>query len=530
MSVPLLRHPAGKFLLRHYVELLLGCAVLFVLQTGLVPFDFFQIRPGAPQQEFFGTATSRYTFPDILSNIFMYMPIGIFLYWSLYRAMRRRGRAALLTLAASAALSIGIEWLQMYSPSRVSSLIDLFSNILGAGLGILLSSLAQFIVPRLVGAALCEFHERPHVALLKTFCGLLVFAAAVPFSFSFDAGLLKQSVKATTVVPFGNISALEAAADTAHKVGNNHAYALFRWRNLKQWSRWVAEAASFAILVWLMQPVLRGYYRFNRSGTLAMTLWLCGGLAIVLSVIQIPLVTRAADVTDILFRWLGMIVGLVARASYDSPRSIRARGAGTDRWHRVVPVGCALTFGYICYTGVIPLTFAADTGGLTGAIQAQAFLPFFGYFVTRFDLMIDDVMEKFAVYALFAGLLATCWSRLHGKTTFERTATLASIGVVIATVLEVVQAYIPVRITSLTDLILAAAGCTAGTLAQEHAVKFYRFALTRELPLAEPARPVPELVPGLTPTDVLIGTLTEPSPNAPTEPTLEPRPKPTEQP
>ena len=73
-------HPAVRFLSRHYLELLTAFAVLFVLQIGLIPFDFSDPADGEGSTEFFGTSTSRFTVPDIVSNIFLYVPIGVLLY------------------------------------------------------------------------------------------------------------------------------------------------------------------------------------------------------------------------------------------------------------------------------------------------------------------------------------------------------------------------------------------------------------------------------------------------------------------
>ena len=238
MNAPSLRHPAGKFLLRHYVELLTVLAVLFVLQTGLIPFDFFE-RPGeGGAGELFGATRTPFTIPDIISNLMLYLPVGIFLHWSLCRVLGRSRSAALLTMGLAAALSGGIEWLQAYSPTRVSSVIDLVSNLSGAAMGIGMSSLARWLVPRFVAAVLFELHERPQFMLLKAYVGVLIFVAAMPFSFSFDAGLVKRSVESATWVPFGATVAYQTTAETALAADNHSQYSFAKWHSMKCWSRW----------------------------------------------------------------------------------------------------------------------------------------------------------------------------------------------------------------------------------------------------------------------------------------------------
>ncbi len=517
MNAPVPRHPAGRFLVHHYVELLTVFAVLFVLQTGLIPFDFFAGQVEAGRGKLFAPVTSPYTLADIFSNTFLYLPIGVFLYWSLCRRRCRGAAAAFLAVGLAAALSGAIEWLQAYSPTRVSSIIDFISNVVGAGVGVAISGMARWIVPRLIGAALHEFHHRPQAALLKAYCGMLVLAAALPFSFSLDVGLLKRSVESATWVPFGAVAEYDRAADEALAAGNYWQYSFTKWQGMKRWSRWAAEAASFALLVWLAQPFLRGHYGFSSRGAVALVCWLCGGLAIGLSLLQLGLVTRGFDVTDIVFRGVGILGGLSGRSLHDRTDDNRLIDGEDARWRRLVPIGCVATLAYIVYLGVIPLTFPSEPGGLLRASASREFWPFFGYFITRFDLMMDDVMEKFGAYALFAALLVTCWSRVRDLPMWSRVARVTIVGVALSIPLEIVQAYIPVRVTSLTDLILAGGGCIAGVLAQEHAVRFYRFAVSHELPAMDGSRPEPGVPAGFSPTDVLVGSLLDPDENAPAE-------------
>jgi VanZ family protein len=364
--------------------------------------------------------------------------------------------------------------------------------------------------------------------LLKAYAGVLIFVAAMPFSFSFDAGLVKRSVESATWVPFGATAAYHSTAETALAADNYYQFSFTKWQSMKCWSRWAGETVSFGVLVWLAQPLLRRHYGFGRRGAAALIWWLCGGFAICLSGPHLIMVTRNFDVTDILFRWLGIGLGLTVRSLYARPAADRGSEAMTGRWPRGVTLACAATLAYIVYVSVIPLTFSAPEGGMGRAVLSAEFLPFFGYFVTRFDLMMDDVMEKLLVYALLGALLATCSRRLQALSMWSRVATLATIGVMIAIPLEVVQMFIPIRVASLTDLILAGCGCAAGAIGQEHAVGFYRFATSAKWPTSTgppregPASPVPS------PTEVLFDSLLDEDPAAPVEPspTRKPTPRP----
>ncbi|MFQ5592427.1 MAG: hypothetical protein ACE5HE_14810, partial [Phycisphaerae bacterium] len=100
------------------VELLTWATVLFVLLTGLVPFDF----AGAPHQhgseEPFGVLVPTFIFPDAAGNLFLYLPIGVLLHWYLWRRLASPTAACLLAIGAAALLSGTVEFLQVYSSSR----------------------------------------------------------------------------------------------------------------------------------------------------------------------------------------------------------------------------------------------------------------------------------------------------------------------------------------------------------------------------------------------------------------------------
>ena len=513
--------PPTGFLVRYYVEVLTVLAVLFVLQTGLVPFDYF---PGKESVEgsgdFFGARKSSFTFPDVIANTFLYMPIGILFHWSMYRRVRNSFAALLLAIGLGTALSGGIEWMQFHSTARISSVIDLLSNMAGTAMGALISLRCRLLLPLLVQKAASEFRERPHAALVKAYaCGLL-FVGAMPFSFSVDVNMFKKSLKTVTLVPFHAAMTSDTGDAEEAVTADPRQVALAKWSRLKCLSRWVVELTAFAVLAWLAQPILRGDYRFTQRAANTLVWWYCGTFAIGLSLIQLLLVTRGFDVTDVLFRFLGIASGLTLRLRYAiSARKMTAETLTLQR-RRLALFGSAATLAYIVYIGLIPLTLDTTEGALRRALASTDFLPFFAYFTTRFDLMMADVMEKFVSYAVLAVLLATCWTRVGRLGVASRAAVLGAVGVAVAMPLEIVQAYIPVRVAGLTDLILAACGCVAGTIAQEKAVGFYdlvtcrRAAEAKRDPRAsrEPAR-----VPAMTPADQLVASLIDPREDAPAE-------------
>ncbi len=531
MSMLRIRQGVVAFLVRHCVEALTVAVVLFVLQTGLVPFDFSADPAKTGNDSLFETSVGRLTVADIVSNIFLYVPLGAMLNWSFQRRFSGRERLAplVLSLGTAAALSFGIEWLQSFSPARVSSLIDLVSNVLGAILGVCLTSVSRLILPPIVSAAVMEFRIRPEAALLKTYTLLLVVFAAMPFSFSLEMGSLKRSVGETVFVPFTDSAAytVPETLDGVEAIDMDVRSAqLLAWRRLKRVSRWTAECVSFAVFAWLLQILLRDDYRFSLRAARSLVCWLGGLLAVGMSLLQLPIVSRVCDVTDILFRLLGLCVGLVVRATYLREVRELAPGLLRLRWRRYAKLGCFATAGYIFYTGVIPLTFAANDRSFSSAVSSEAFLPFFAYFVARFDIMMDDAMEKFATYAVFSALMATCLTGAVGARARVRFSPILAAGLTLACTIELIQIYVPVRVPSLTDLILAGVGCVAGVVVHAHVAGL---SVATHVPVGTDSADAPGdgvSEPGLSPLDALVAGLADPHPDAPKEHVPRPAPKP----
>ncbi|MDO8631830.1 MAG: VanZ family protein, partial [Phycisphaerales bacterium] len=215
MSSDRANHSSDHFLIAHFGEVLTVLVVLVVLQLGLAPYDYFSYA-GVPRRlEFFSPARSQVTLPDAIGNIALYVPLGIVLHTVLRRRFGRRILYAFATVLCGAALSAGVEWLQAYSPARVSSLIDLVANVLGTAVGVAIASAFGSLVPGLLGALLYDIRHRPTSAALKAYCGLLVVFATMPFTFSFDTQRLAEAYKTSAFVPFATPPAEQAAAERA---------------------------------------------------------------------------------------------------------------------------------------------------------------------------------------------------------------------------------------------------------------------------------------------------------------------------
>lgn len=117
--------------------LALAYAVLIVYAS-LHPFSGWR-DPGLPLLVFLDAAWPRYwTGFDIAINILVYLPLGFLLALSL-RRVPWRWLQVFIALLLGSGLSLGLECLQTYLPSRVASNLDLACNTLGALMGALVA-------------------------------------------------------------------------------------------------------------------------------------------------------------------------------------------------------------------------------------------------------------------------------------------------------------------------------------------------------------------------------------------------------
>jgi VanZ family protein len=111
-----------------------------IVAGSLYPFAGWQAS-GLPPWDFLSSGWPRYwTVTDLVVNALAYLPLGFALTVALRHRFGIVGSAA-LTLLLLAALSLAVEALQHYLPTRIPSQLDLLCNLAGGALGMLLAQL-----------------------------------------------------------------------------------------------------------------------------------------------------------------------------------------------------------------------------------------------------------------------------------------------------------------------------------------------------------------------------------------------------
>lgn len=159
--------------------------------TGVSPFAF--LEGGWPRY---------WTSFDLAANVAVYLPLGFFLTLAL-RGLPSRFTTLILAVLLSAAISLGLEAVQTWLPSRVPSNVDLACNALGGLLG---AFWAQIVGPRIFLRIAALQHRLiapiPHTELGLTLLGLWLLIPLSPETLLFGAGDLRQMLGLSGAVPF----------------------------------------------------------------------------------------------------------------------------------------------------------------------------------------------------------------------------------------------------------------------------------------------------------------------------------------
>ena len=130
---------------------------------------------GVPLLAFVGAGWPRYfTVFDLFVNVLGYIPLGLLV----YAALQARQKAMPVSVSCLVAcgfgllLSLGLETLQNFLPSRIPSNLDVICNAIGALLG---TGLARWLQPRLLDAGYLG-HTRRRLFMPQADIGLVLLA------------------------------------------------------------------------------------------------------------------------------------------------------------------------------------------------------------------------------------------------------------------------------------------------------------------------------------------------------------------
>lgn len=154
-----------------------------ILYASLYPFSDWRDQGIAPWEFLWAPPPRYWTGFDVASNVVGYVPAGFLLALAAWRTGRGR-RAIVLALLACTGLSLTMETLQSYLPTRVPSNIDLLLNMLGGWVGAVVASWLERLGAidhwSRIRARWFVADARGALVLLALWPAALLFPAAVP--------------------------------------------------------------------------------------------------------------------------------------------------------------------------------------------------------------------------------------------------------------------------------------------------------------------------------------------------------------
>ncbi|MBM4016888.1 MAG: VanZ family protein [Planctomycetes bacterium] len=423
--------------------ILLIAYLAFVVYGSLVPLHF-QSRP-------FGEAVSQFLRTpylsifvggraDLVANLLLFIPLTFFAMGVLTRenSRRRRWAIALCTAPAAAALSVGIEFTQLYFPARTVSLNDMLAESAGGVIGIVIWFLAGARVTCWARGLWQEHVQEERAAkILSGYAVALALYQLLPFDLTIRPSEVyhKFSDGHVNLIPLADAARLDL-------------YGV------------LSDAALMAPIGYLIVLLARG----RRHPLRLAAGW---GLlfAAAIELLQLFVVSRYPSATDVVLGaagagaggWLAMHFGPAARPGVcETPFWARHGG-----W---IKAGLLLAWtAGIVWTKWWPLEFAWPPDGLWQGVIRSVRVPLTGLYYQSELSAAGQVAREFTAFAVM-GLLARSLAGPREESA-RASAAVAAIAVAAAAVaLEAGQLFLPAGGADMTSVILPVAGGIAGVL------------------------------------------------------------------
>jgi VanZ family protein len=378
---------------------------------------------------------------DLLANALLFIPVGFTLAGALLLD-RSRGWLRIVTsgvaiLGAGLVVSLGAEFLQVFASGRIPSNTDIAAQTLGCAAGVgawLLAGQAA------TGWLRATFAARPQdrlARILTAFAAGWVLVNLAPFDITVDAGDLAARVRSGKIalVPFS-----DDAVGTAR----------WGWDALAEFLAAI-PLGLFGLLGWTAAHLHR------RSTAFAI------GTAIVLAVeaAQIFIRSHAATTTDVIFASLGVALGVTigprVLARYRQPPDDVSRSG----LNQMALGAVALWIAVLCAYHWVPYDFAVDTDAIRQKLGRLSLLPFAGYRSGSYLNALNNLLTKTAL-ALPLGVAAAYLLPPGALPRRLLVAGWALFGIVVFTIIEGGQFFLPGRFPDPTDVLVGAVAVATG--------------------------------------------------------------------
>lgn len=453
---------------KYWVEILALSCTLLILYGSLIPFDFSwnAEQPEAPT--YFGVPLVGVNFPDVASNIAMYMPLGLLLSAFFVKRGLPVAAAILATLVLAGVMGYSVELTQKFIVSRIASAVDVLCNIIGAGVGVAVYAPKSALARRCVGALKDELTDSPSaVAPIAWGMGVTLMSLA-PFDLTFDVSHFVRSCRMSYFMPFAKHAELVSKMAAAPSSTDTQlSFASVNVWNLR--FDYIADVLLFGMLGILVAQHLRAVGR-QRVAALLRSCAITTAAAVFVTVAGLFVMSVCLDSTRFITRISGGVLGALCYFRTLRPGSGESQ-AWRGVWRERLRLGVIVCVVYIIARELLP--FEIDTSHAGAKIARIEWLPMHAYSLALLPLAAIDAIHKSSRFITLGVGLAIMWL-LQGEVIRTRWRVKMGVATGLALgVLEFAQCWLPGRVPAVTDCILAAVMTTGGIVLGEMLYGFH---------------------------------------------------------
>ncbi|HRE19085.1 MAG TPA: VanZ family protein [Rhodocyclaceae bacterium] len=300
--------PANPLLLARY------CAIVWLallVYASLHPFSGWRDSGVSPFAFLEGEWPRYWTTFDILANVAVYVPLGLFLALGL-SSLPGRFTGAIGASLLAAGVSFGLESLQTWLPARVPSNLDLAFNALGG----LIGAIVAVMIGQRFFSVLSRWQHRlvaplPHAELGLTLLGLWLLIPLSPEILLFGAGDVRDPLGLPAALPFeaGSFIRAEALVVASNMIAIGLFVRLMSASTLLAYGlvplfillglavRWLGAAILIGpgeALAWITPGVRHGL--LGGALVLLLTLWMSAASRLILAALALMVATVVVNV------------------------------------------------------------------------------------------------------------------------------------------------------------------------------------------------------------------------------------------
>ena len=380
---------------------------------------------------------------DMLSNLMLYVPLGLLLAARVALGQRRpRWIALLVGAGVSGAASFLIEFGQLFSMSRVASgtdfLMNLSGGVVGAVAGAVFGGRGWL---QLMDSIRKRHAERPLTLVAALLFLVLAADAVYPFVPTLDVSSVKRNLRNAAIWPLPRLS-VEAwchwFANLLRTGFSRHA-----------WHHWLVQRVGvYAVLTVLLgaSSTDRSRHRWTRAAAVAFC------FAAAAEAAKPFIVSRSANAANVVASAGGALLGLALGMLFQRRLSSRFNG--------LLPV--ILILAYIVYLELTPFAFGWDPAAIREKMPKGAkWLPLYHYAMGGRAEDVRLFLRTIILVGALTYAAARHSRRLVQESRFGRILKAALLAGCLGLVLEFGQFFLD-RVPSTTDVFCFAVGGALG--------------------------------------------------------------------